>query len=326
VPPISTNGFVYLKWKNLAVRRYREMAKLRYKVKRKGFWRAIRVIPSNISKYAEMRRIVFSRICKYLRSLNKKFGEINSTITDFVDDSHSVETLLQHLYGKMKIHSANAESYHEILNYESYVGNSCENMFENINESVNLCINDILSKICGTKSWKRNKVRKCTDRCEIPSNWGKKLHDKLAEIVELLYLIDCDISKTDVKQLNRKLREVQEKFTAFEFCSGCYNSRGRQCTYGDLCKDNLSWINALSIHFSGVRTVRRQIYSLRKAIYWLNMTDHINRESDYDALMEMLNNPDIQLAEVRQMIEKAALNSEYIAEADINRQFGVFLS
>jgi len=119
VPPISTKGLVYLKWKNQTIRRYREFARLSYKVKSKVFWRVIRVIPSNISKYAEMRRIVFNRICKYMRFVNKKLDEVNSAIIGFVDDSQSFESALQHLYGKMQSHSANAESYHKILNYEN---------------------------------------------------------------------------------------------------------------------------------------------------------------------------------------------------------------
>jgi len=248
-----------LKWKNQTSRRYREFAKLHYKVKNNVFWRLMRVIPSNISKYAEMRRIVFNRICKYLRSVNKKFDEVNSAVTDFVDDSQSIETVLQHLYGKLQIHSTNAESYHEILNYENYFESFCETSFEEVHESVKTCLNDMISQICGTKTWKRNKVRKCTNICEIQRDWGKNLHGKLTYIVDLLRF-DCDISKTDATKLDRNLHEVQEKFTEFEFCKGCYASKTKKCVYGENCEDNLNWINGLACHFSVRRKTAQSYY------------------------------------------------------------------
>jgi len=96
-------------------------------------------------------------------------------------------------------------------------------------------------------------------------------------------------------KLNRKLNEVQEKFTEFEFCQDCYASKTKECAYGENCEDNLNWINALSYHFTGMRTLRRKIYIIRQAIYWLNMTDYNNNRSDFEALLEMLNNPNIPL-------------------------------
>jgi len=326
VPPILTKGFNYVKWKNLAIRRFRNFVKLNSKDRTKVLWRAMRVIPSNVSKYAEMRRLVFNRIRKHLCTVDKKLDEVNSAIKEFTNDSESLETIMEHLLGKLQIHCANAESFHDVIEYENHFDKIGENdKSEELNDCVQRCLNIMLSKICETNKWKRNKIRKCTDSCGIPSDWGKKLFEKLSDIVNLLCLIDCDISKTDAKLLNIKLHEVQEKFTEFEFCKGCYVSKTKKCIYGSDCKDNLNWINALSCHFSGVRTLRRKIYSIRQAIYWLNTTDYINDRSDYKALQEMLNNPDIQPGQVRQVIEKAAINAEYMGESEINRQFGNIL-
>jgi len=326
VPPIFTKGITYVKWKHLAICRYRNFVKFHIKDRNKVFWREMRVIPSNVSKYAEIRRLVFDRICKNLCSLNKMRDEVNSAINDFASDTESIETILQHLLGKLQSHCANAESFHNHAENKNYFDKSCENeKLEDLNENVQKCLNDMLSKICETNTWKRNKVRNCTDKCEIPSGWGKKLYEKLDYVANLLCLINCDISETDPKMLNRKLYDVQEKFTEFEFCKGCYVSKTKNCRYGSDCEDSLNWINALSCHFTGLRTIRRKIYSLRQGMYWLNMTDYINSRSDYKALQEMLNDPEIQPSQIRQVIEKAAISTEYMGESEINRQFGKFL-
>jgi len=47
-------------------------------------------------------------------------------------------------------------------------------------------------------------------------------------------------------------------------------------------------------------------------MYWLNMTDYINSRSHYKALQEMLNDPEIQPSQIRQVIEKAAAISTEI--------------
>jgi len=127
----------------------------------------MRLIPSNVSKYAEIRILIFNRIHTYLCTVNKKLDDVNS----FTNDTESIETIMQLLFGKLQIHCANAESFDDLLEYENYFDKFCENThIEELNESVQRCINDMLSKICGTNTWKRNKVRKCTAICEIPSD------------------------------------------------------------------------------------------------------------------------------------------------------------
>jgi len=44
------------------------------------------------------------------------------------------------------------------------------------------------------------------------------------------------------------------------------------------------------------------------------MTDYINKCSDNKGLVEMLNNPEIQPAQIRHVIDNAITNCEYMGE------------
>ncbi len=83
------------------------------------------------------------------------------------------------------------------------------------------------------------KVRQCDDSCSIPEKWGQRIYETLSYF-----------------RPSMNYKKIQFNICEFEKCQLCYDGQG-WCNLGVNCTDNFKFIENISRHYQGVRTMIR---------------------------------------------------------------------
>lgn len=97
------------------------------------------------------------------------------------------------------------------------------------------------------------KGRKCNFLCKFPPNWGTRLY-KTLQLFKPCYLY----------------KDMQNNILQFENCEYCHSyineTDSNGCPSIEICFDNIKYLNNLSVHFHGLRTLLRKVYSIRRIV------------------------------------------------------------
>jgi hypothetical protein len=264
-----------------------------------------------------------------MTSLKRKVMEVEGNIKICSNDG---EQLTQFFYGKSKIHCAYAEDYGIELNENNYYSvESASDLYSDLTSDVKDCVNDMLDCVetrlanenvadkTDNSKWKRGKRRMCDSACIIPDVWGQKMHQTLTTFVEN-FNIEDETEKENRAEIN--IKEVQSKYCELEFCLGCYLSTNGICLCKNDCTDFLNFVNKLSTHFTGVRSLKRQLYSIRQCVNWLQLTDSFLLNANYKCFLDILNDPRSRPCPVQRIIETENSASDCPTEQELEDKFG----
>ncbi len=110
-----------------------------------------------------------------------------------------------------------------------------------------------------------SKSRKQFNSCFIPEKWGQRIYEMLSYF-----------------RPSMNYKKIQFNICEFEKCQLCYDEKG-WCDLGVNCTDNFKYIENISRHFQGVRTMIRYYTNLkkRKENFIHNLINILYRLEDY---------------------------------------------
>ena len=124
--------------------------------------------------------------------------------------------------------------------------------------SASLCTDETL------KAKKATKGRLC-DCKNVDNDWAVKLHNAMIKLTKNV----------------ANIKEIVSAVYRFEYCKYCVDNDYERCEKPTRCQDFIKLLRKIQPHYSGLRSLIRKIYEIRRLVRWLEEIDWVVASGDW---------------------------------------------